>query len=117
MKKISLNNYKMNEAVRILKEATESTERKMFKIQCNNCTISIATENNLGHSAIVEVALRNVDDSAFIPLEMDGFTEERPIIRPFPLIAFPAFIRQFQSLEAENFAEVWDTWETISCYM
>lgn len=117
MEKISLNNYKMNMAVKILKQAITSEERKHFKVQCKNCTISIVTENFLGRNkGTVEVALRNTDDSAWIILDKDGYEEDRPIIPALPIIAFPAFVRQFNALEPEDFSTVWDAWDTISCY-
>lgn len=109
-----LNNYKMNDAIKILKEALAKEEHSHFALQCENCTISIVA-TNLGKETI-EVALRSTDNSKWIPLEMDGFTEERPIIHTLPLIAFPAFVKQFHSLKAEDFSEVWDAWDTISCY-
>ena len=109
-----LNNYEMNDAIKILKEALAKEEYSHFVLQCENCTISIVA-TNLGKETI-EVALRSTDNSEWIPLKINGFTEERPIIRPFPLIAFPAFVKQFHSLKAEDFSEVWNAWDTISCY-
>lgn len=118
MTKILLNEYKMNEVIKILKEATESTDRKHFKLQCKNCTISIVTENFFGrNNGTIEVALRNADDSGWIILDKDGYTENKPIISTLPIIAFPAFARQFNSIEPKDFSEVWNAWDTISCYV
>jgi hypothetical protein len=112
--KISLNSLKMNEALAMLKEAMTKEETTYFKIQCENCTLSIVTEYS--NADTIEVALRNADDSAWMQLEMDEYTEERPIIRTLPLLALPVFSRQFRTLEIESMAEVWDAWDTISCY-
>ena len=103
----------MNEAIATLKKATEETERKHFKVQCDNCTISIATEHCKNNAETIEVALRNVDDTDWIATE----NANMPVIMSFPLIALPAFLRQFQKLGKEDFEEVWDAWDTIACYM
>lgn len=113
MEKTLLNNYTMNEAIAILKEAIQKKERSHFKLQCDNCTISIVAENPFGNNReTIEVALRSVDDSDWI-----YFESNKAIIRGLPLIAFPAFAKQFKALAPEDFAEVWDAWDTISCYM
>lgn len=118
MTKILLNGYKMNDAIAILNEAIVDGARRNFSVQCENCTISIVTENQFGNNRnTIEVALRSADDSAWIPLDLGGYTESRPIINALPLICFPAFISSFKKLEKDFFADVWDAWDTISCYM
>ena len=63
-----------------------------------------------------------VNGETWLPLDMENadgsiFTEDRPIIHNLPLICFPAFVRQFKSLFDDDMSEVWDAWDTISCYM
>ena len=41
MTKTLLNNYKMNEAIAMLKNATQQNERQNFIIKCDNCTLDI----------------------------------------------------------------------------
>ena len=119
MKKKLLNNYNMNEALCMLKESLQKKDIGYFKVQCDNCTLSIVTENIFGKNTnTIEISLRSVDDSKWIELEMsDGYIEDRPIIKALPLICFPAFITQFKSLKAEAFSEVWDAWDTITLCM
>lgn len=117
MEKISLNGYGMKNSIAILKEAIQDGLDQHFKIQCENCTLSILTSNQFGHNkGTIEVALRNIDDSAWIPLEINGYIEERPIIPTFPLVAFPALVTQFKALDKTDFSEVWNAWDVISCY-
>lgn len=120
MTKKSLNEMTMNEAIKTIKEAMEEVmetpERLRFIVTCKNCAISISINGTHKRNESIEVALFTVDGNNFFSLDFDGIIEDRPIIYSLPLIAFPAFIKQFNNLEAEDFAEVWDAWDTIAAY-
>lgn len=126
MEKLNLNSYKMNEAIRILKEASMKSERSNFTVQCNNCTLDIVCGgvfnwHDNAHDNAIEVALFTEDGNAWNSLEIeepDGtiFTIERPVIHNLPLICFPAFVKQFKELSDADMPVVWDAWDTISLY-
>jgi hypothetical protein len=118
MGKTILNNYKMNDAIAMLKRATESGDRENFVLKCDNCTLSIVAGGMFESREVVEVGLFDQHGKAWLGLKMgdDGFVLDRPIIYNLPLICFPALARQFKSLAEEDFAEVWDAWDTIAIY-
>ena len=122
MEKKNLNNYTMNEAITILKEASMKSERSNFTIQCDNCTLDIVCGGALNMcNEVIEVALFTANGETWLPLDMENadesiFTEDKPIINNLPLICFPAFVRQFKKLSDENMSVVWDAWDTISLY-
>ena len=123
MTKILLNNYKMNEAIVMLKNATQQNERQNFIIKCDNCTLDIVAGGMLEKGdEVIEIALFTEDGIAWHSLDFENadgsiFTLDTPIIHNFPLICFPAFVRQFKSLSDDDMSEVWDACDTISCYM
>ena len=122
MEKKNLNNYTMNEAIAILKEASMKSERSNFTIKCDNCTLDIVCGGEFNMcDEVIEVALFTVNGETWLPLDMENAdgsicTEDRPIIHNLPLICFPAFVRQFKSLSDDNMPTVWDAWDTISLY-
>ena len=122
MTKTLLNNYKMNEAIAVLKEATQQNERQNFIIKCDNCTLDIVCGGKFNMcDNVIEVALFTVNGETWLPLDMENAdgsicTEDRPIIHNLPLICFPAFVRQFKKLSDEDMPTVWDAWDTISLY-
>lgn len=113
MEKILLNNYGMNKAIAMLKNGNKEEYPTRYKVQCKNCTISVATRNLRKYTDLVSVALRNVDDSDYIEIETVR-NEIKPIIDCFPLWCFAALTKQFYNLEPEYFEEVWNAWDTIS---
>ena len=117
MEKILLN----GDAIAMLKEALIAQETKHFKVQCNHCTLSIVAENLFySNTDTIEVALRNVDNSEWIPIERgtDDFPyiDERPVIRNLPLYLFPAMVKQFKKLDEDELDCVWDAYDTLACY-
>ena len=114
MEKILLNNYSMNEAIAMLKNGNKEEYPTRYKVQCKNCTISVATRNLRKYTDLVSVALRTVDDSDYIETKTEYNGYINPIIDCFPLWCFAALTKQFHNLEPEYFAEVWDAWDTIA---
>lgn len=116
----NVNGYKMNEAIKILKEASLSIEKHRFTIRCEHCTLDIVCGGLFeDHDEAAEVALFTADGTTWHPLDMENadgtiFTLDRPVIRRLPLICLPAFIRQFKSLTDEDMPVVWDAWDTIA---
>ena len=123
MEKKNLNNYTMNEAIAILKEASMKSERSNFTIKCDNCTLDIVAGGMFEKGdEVIEIALFTEDGIAWHSLDFENadgsiFTEDRPIIHNLPLICLPAFVRQFKKLSDDDMPTVWDAWDTISCYM
>ena len=120
MEAIILNQFSMNETIKMVLDASERKNGTRFRVQCDNCMLSIIARKLPTEVSCIEIGLRSVDDSGWIEIEggSDDFpyTIKQPIIGNLPIMLLPAMIMQFQRLDTEDFDMAWEAYETLSHY-
>lgn len=87
-----------------------------FIIRYNECVIHVILWKPIDKYRI-DVALRNRYDTDSLPIEINGYVENEPVIEDFNIPCLTAFLLQFQSIKSVEFSEVWDAWHTIVRYL
>lgn len=118
MEKILLNGHSLNESIAMVKNAMTKEEDTRFIVRCKNCSLSIAA-TKLRNNGVLEVGLRNENDTDWMPLTMcegtdSKFVLDRPIISNLPVMLLPAMITQFENMDRGDFAVVWDAYDTLA---
>lgn len=106
MNKILLNGLDNEEIMDILQEFSIMNDQHL-KYQCKHCTISIFADQLVVGKEMIDIALRSVDDTEWIPTEH----EKHPIIPKFPIKYFNNFIQQIKELDKKELLKVWEIWE------
>lgn len=118
--KILLNDKEMYEVVLLLANATKADKPQHFNVQHDHWILNIIAEKRDCVKPVVEVALRTVDDTEFLHLDMRACglsVDERPIIRSFPISCIPALISGLERISVTDIPSFWSAWYTISTYM